>query len=148
MLCLSAHLGTQECRHHFAALAIVQNTKQRRAKEGKEDATLAELHSNCAAPKEENTSNTGVQLDRSRSEGQQQLISHVPVSCVTLKNTKKRSNPGTLNMTKTKFGWVTPSQSPEKKNLVDLETNSTKPTTSTSKKKRKIIVSIPEDIAL
>lgn len=147
MLCLSAHLGTQECRHHFAALTIVQ-IRNRRAREREEDATLAELHSNCAAPKEENTSKNGVQLDRSRSEGQQQLISHVPVSCVTLKNTKKRSNPGTLNMTKTKFGWVTPSQSPEKKNLVDLETNSTKPTTSTSKKKRKIIVSIPEDIAL
>lgn len=125
-------LGTQECRHHFAALAIVQKGNREEG-EGEEDVTLAEPHWNSAVQRKRIHQNWH-SAPSFPLEGQQQLISQVPVSCVcvTLKNTYKTWLDQVWLCYSLTSGWLRNQQYKTHYQYIQ----------------RKIIVNIPENIAL
>lgn len=82
-----------------------------------------QCNANCAAPRKENTSKSGIELKSFPCKGQQQLISQVLLSDIRKKKNKnslQTKKPWTAKRVQTNFGCVLPSQSPQN-HPTDLE---------------------------
>lgn len=132
-------LGTQECRHHFAALAD-SKVKERGGGggRGRKMSPQRQCNANCAAPRKENTSKSGIELESLPCKGHQQLIPQVLVSDIRKKKNKNRlqtKKPWTAKHVQTNFGCVLPSQSPQN-HPTDLEISKKQTNKQTKKKTR------------